>query len=613
MRLINILILMPFLTIFGANAQQNSVVPDQKLANLPNLSIGDSLPDFVIGKIINTNKKIDRTANYKNKLLIIDFWATGCAGCVLALPKMDSLQKQFGQKIKILPVTYEKEANVLTFWKNNINTKKTSLSSVVEDNIFAAYFRHRTIPHEVWVYNGKVVGITSSDYVDSNNIKMVLSGQQNDWPVKNDFYIFDGKKQPLFAMNPNQIDTVSTFVKYSAISDYKEGANSEGFGASGIVRDSRKRTVRAFFVNHPIYNAYLINWSRAINFGDLVRPSFLIQPNQIVWEVEDKSRYIFVEGSGASQGWLKTNGICFESLNIDTGQTDADISKATIADLDRLLGLHARWEKRKEKVLVLLRTDKSIPLKSKHSLTDEYDNRLITHGSMHQLRDSPVSTLTKKMNEEAGNPYVFDETSYIEKVDLDLNFSSWTDIVGINKALQPYGLALKEEDRVVDKFVFTEVNRDMLVNGKKIDEAKDRRVAKKGLKDPSNEENDLFLSANKKKAGVVTLPSGLQYKIIRQGNGVKPTLTDKVSVNYTAMLVNGKIFDSSLEKGIPYVIDNISNVIKGWTEALQLMPVGSKWIIYVPADLAYGASSNSGKFPKNSTMIFELELLKIRK
>ena len=613
MRLINIVALLFFLVVFNANAQQTSVVPDQKLANLPNLSIGDSLPDFAISKIINTNKKIIRTRDYKNQLLIIDFWATSCAGCVLALPKMDSLQKQFGQKIKILPVTYEKEADVLTFWKNNRNTKKLSLSSVVEDKIFAAYFRHRTIPHEIWVYNGKVVGITSSDYVDAGNIQMLLNGKQITWAIKNDFYVFDGTKHPLFIPDPNQMDTGATFLKYAAISDFKEGANSEGFGGSGIIRDSRKKTVRTFFLNHPIYNAYLINWSQIINFGDLVRPSFLIQPNQIIWEVGDKSKYIFTEGSGALQAWLKINGICFESLNPDSGQTDVDVHKTVIADLDRLLGLHARWEKRKEKILVLVRTDKSIQLKSKHALTDEYDERLISKASIHQLRDSPLGTIIKKLNQEPENPYVFDETAYAKNLDMDLNFSSWTDISGIKKALRAYGLDLKEEERLVDKFVFTEINGGMLVDVKSSDEAKARRAAQKGMKDPSVEENNLFLLANQKKTDVISLPSGLQYKVIRQGNGSRPGPTDKVMVNYTGMLVNGKIFDSNMESGKPYVIENLTNIIKGWTEALQLMPVRSKWVIYVPANLAYGSSSGSGKFPRNSNMIFELELLQIIK
>ncbi|MBB5620641.1 FKBP-type peptidyl-prolyl cis-trans isomerase/thiol-disulfide isomerase/thioredoxin [Pedobacter cryoconitis] len=612
MKLLTILVPVLIWITFNASAQKVYTVPNQNMTNLPNLSIGDQVPDFPIGKMINSSKKSERTGEYKNQLLIIDFWATSCSGCVEALPKMDSLQKQFGLKVKILPVTYEKEINALTFWKNNKNTKKLSLSSVVEDKIFASYFKHKTIPHEVWIYKGKVIGITSSDFVSTDNIQMVLNGQQINWPVKNDFFVFDASKGLLFNPDPNQVDTTSTFLKYAAISDYKEGVNAEGFGGSGIIRNKDKKTIRAFFLNYPVYNAYLSNWMYLINSTDLVRPTSIITPNQIVWEVLDKSKYTFLQGSGALQSWLSVNGICFESLNPDSGQTDVAVHRSIIADLDRLLGLHARWEKRKETVFVLVQTDKKIPLKSKHALTAEYDDRLITKGSLHQFRDSPLSTITSQMNQQADNPYVFDETGYTENVDIDLNFSSWTDIAAIKKALQAYGLDLRQEERLVDKFVFTETNGGSLVDNNLIIEAKARREAQKNMKGPSTEENNLFPAMNKKKPGVVTLSSGLQYKIIHQGKGAKPTLNDKVSVNYTATLVNGKIFDSSLERGIPYVI-TVGAGIKGWTEALQLMSVGSKWIVYIPADLAYGGSSNSGKIPPNSILIFEIELLQIIK
>lgn len=610
MRLINIIAIQLFLIVFNVDAQKTYKVPDQDMADLPNLSIGDKLPYFTIKKIINSNKKSGLTAEYNDQLLIIDFWATNCSGCVAALPKMDSLQKKFGSKIKILPVTYEKEAYVLNFWKNNKYTRHLSLSSVIEDKTFSSYFKHKSIPHEVWIYKGKVIGITSSDFVIADNIQLVLDGKKINWPVKNDFYVFDATKQLLFAPDPNQIDTGSTFMKYAAISDYKEGVNSEGFGASGIVRDPRKKMVRAFFLNHPIYSAYWINWNYLIKTEDLVRPATTFTANQIVWEVLNRSKYMFLEGSGGLQDWLVRNGICFESVNPDTGQTDVAIHKSTIADLDRLLRLHVRWEKRNEKVLVLVRTDKSVILKSKKALTDQYDDHLVIKGSLHQFRDSPLSSITRQMNQQADNPYVFDETDYTGNLDIDLNFSSWTDIAGIKKSLQHYGLDLKEEERMVDKFVFTELDGGGIADSKLIGDSKARKAAQKDMKGPSSEENNLFLMMNKKKVGIVALPSGLQYKIIHQGKGVKPSLTNKVSVNYTGMLVNGKIFDSSLEKGLPYIL-NVDQVMKGWSEALQLMPVGSKWIIYIPSNLAYGGGSNSGQIPPGSTLIFEIELLQI--
>jgi FKBP-type peptidyl-prolyl cis-trans isomerase len=126
----------------------------------------------------------------------------------------------------------------------------------------------------------------------------------------------------------------------------------------------------------------------------------------------------------------------------------------------------------------------------------------------------------------------------------------------------------------------------------------------------NRKEGDTFLAANKAKEGVVTLPSGLQYKILKEGNGPKPTATDTVTCNYRGTLISGKEFDSSYKRGEPTAFP-VSGVIKGWTEALQLMPVGSKWQLFVPADLAYGDRSPSPDIGPGDTLIFEVELLKI--
>src|SRR5260370_41470865 len=122
-----------------------------------------------------------------------------------------------------------------------------------------------------------------------------------------------------------------------------------------------------------------------------------------------------------------------------------------------------------------------------------------------------------------------------------------------------------------------------------------------------------FLAANKTKEGVVTWPSGLQYKILTEGTGPKPTATDTVSCNYRGTLINGTEFDSSYKRGQPASFP-VTGVIKGWTEAVQLMPVGSKWQLFVPSDLGYGdrgADPRSGIGP-GPTLIFEVELLSIQ-
>ena len=120
-----------------------------------------------------------------------------------------------------------------------------------------------------------------------------------------------------------------------------------------------------------------------------------------------------------------------------------------------------------------------------------------------------------------------------------------------------------------------------------------------------------FMAENAKKEGVVTLENGLQYKVVKEGNGPKPSLNDRVNVHYHGMLIDGTVFDSSVERGTPATF-GLTQVIKGWTEILQLMPVGSKWTVYIPENLAYGANPRPGGAIKPyMTLIFDIELLSI--
>jgi FKBP-type peptidyl-prolyl cis-trans isomerase FklB len=121
---------------------------------------------------------------------------------------------------------------------------------------------------------------------------------------------------------------------------------------------------------------------------------------------------------------------------------------------------------------------------------------------------------------------------------------------------------------------------------------------------------EAFLAENKTKPGVVTLPSGLQYKILTEGKGPKPTASDTVTCNYRGTLISGKEFDSSYKRGQPAQFQ-VGGVIKGWTEALQLMPVGSKWQLFIPPDLAYGDRGAGADIGPGETLIFEVELLTI--
>ena len=124
------------------------------------------------------------------------------------------------------------------------------------------------------------------------------------------------------------------------------------------------------------------------------------------------------------------------------------------------------------------------------------------------------------------------------------------------------------------------------------------------------EKGKAFLEENAKKEGIVTLPSGLQYEVITEGNGKKPSATERVKCHYEGTLIDGTLFDSSIKRGQPAVF-GVNQVIKGWVEALQLMSEGSKWRLFIPSELGYGAQQAGEMIPPHSTLIFEVELIEV--
>jgi FKBP-type peptidyl-prolyl cis-trans isomerase len=152
------------------------------------------------------------------------------------------------------------------------------------------------------------------------------------------------------------------------------------------------------------------------------------------------------------------------------------------------------------------------------------------------------------------------------------------------------------------KQILTDVQNDV---------RKEQQEKMKEAADKNKKEGEAFLAANKDKEGVKTTASGLQYKVITEGTGPKPTATDTVVCNYKGTLIDGKEFDSSFKRGEPATFP-VSGVIKGWTEALQLMPAGSKYQLFIPPDLAYGERGAGAEIGPDSTLIFEVELISIK-
>lgn len=201
-----------------------------------------------------------------------------------------------------------------------------------------------------------------------------------------------------------------------------------------------------------------------------------------------------------------------------------------------------------------------------------------------------------------------DKASYAIGLDIGKTFKRQSIEINEDALLQGVKDAIRKDSLYL--LTEAEIQQTMMTFQKEMMEKQTAKM--KELGDKNKKEGDAFLAANKTKEGVKTTASGLQYKVITAGTGATPKATDKVKVNYRGTLVNGTEFDNSYKRGEPIVF-TVGSVIKGWTEALQLMKVGDKWQIFIPSELAYGEQGAGQTIPPNSTLIFDVELLGIEK
>lgn len=199
-----------------------------------------------------------------------------------------------------------------------------------------------------------------------------------------------------------------------------------------------------------------------------------------------------------------------------------------------------------------------------------------------------------------------------KKISTTLDSVSYSLGVSIGKNLKAQGLDSLNIDLLSKAFSDVFKNGTLLVTAEKADQVLSEYFGglQKAKLEKNIKEGQKFLEDNKKKPGVTTLPSGLQYMVIKDGSGPIPKETDKVTTHYHGTLLDGTVFDSSVDRGQPATFP-VNGVIKGWVEALQLMKVGSKWKLFVPSELAYGERGAGGAIGPNATLIFDVELISI--
>jgi FKBP-type peptidyl-prolyl cis-trans isomerase FklB len=201
-----------------------------------------------------------------------------------------------------------------------------------------------------------------------------------------------------------------------------------------------------------------------------------------------------------------------------------------------------------------------------------------------------------------------DSLNYAFGIDIGNSLKS-NGMEGVNPQLIQQGITEVLDTTVAESFTKEEAQE--MIQGFFRELAQQKQEEERKKYESNKEIGAAFLEENKSKAGVVALSNGLQYEVIKEGTGAKPTVNDKVTVHYHGTLIDGKVFDSSVERGQPATF-GLRQVIPGWTEILQLMPTGSKWKVYIPQEMAYGERGMRDIKPF-STLIFDIELLEIVK
>lgn len=430
--------LWPYLGVFAQTAKPQTT--------LEAVQVGDKIPDeaWSLPLSVVNHPAGNRTIalnNYKDKLLILDFWATWCGPCVTSLEKLNTLQAQFKDRLYVLPVTYQESTVVTSF----MSKKQWKLPSVTSDSVLSHFFPHVSVPHQVWIMDGSVIAIVGPEYATAANIDEVLKGEKVRMHMKNELLDFDASK-PLL-INGNGGD--GSNLLYQSIITHR--INTRSSGAS-------RRPDRV-----AIYNADLISLYReAFSY----RIPYAGRRNRIILHVNDSLRRLILSPEAELVGdfekdlplirWLKKNTYCY-SLTFPVNVPPKKMYAIMQNDLNRFfaayLGVQGRVEKQKVKCLVLIRTASDDLLSTKGG-----SPLLKTNTGAFRLQNKPFRLLVANLiNANWRSPYpIIDATGYEGNIDIELS-GPLSDLGQVKKELAMYGLDLVERERWIDMLIISTI------------------------------------------------------------------------------------------------------------------------------------------------------------
>jgi thiol-disulfide isomerase/thioredoxin len=399
------------------------------------LTIGDKLPDLNLDVISGTEIKPVRISQLKAGLILFDFWEVNCSSCIKAMPKLDSLQAIFGDKIKIILVTKNSSVQVKNLFKRIRKPLPSHLLMIENDQALHRLFPYNTVPHHIWIdSNREVRFITDGFYANERNITRFIRHEKFQLPFKNEIEDFDISK-PLWLEGGGRLYDHLEFYSYlmSRIKEY-------GGGVIDFQKDTAAKTIGIKLINQPLIEFYRLAFSKS----PVGKYYF---NNRIILDVKDSSRLISRSDSLISEQWRNENLKSYE-LRIPL-EMEANVYDLMQEDINRFFPYSAKVERRKVKCLLLVRTGDIQNFKSRGGTPYKKETNGIFKIRNMGIQTSLIPFLSYALS-TLPTPLI-DETNYFEKLDIEIN--SKKDLVSLKNELNKYGLDLLVGDRELEMLI----------------------------------------------------------------------------------------------------------------------------------------------------------------
>lgn len=427
----------------GLCQQKNTMMP---------LDTGQKMPDVVLTNIINYKKNSIELSDIKEKLVIIDFWGTGCRGCIESFPHMEQLQKHFGDSIQIIMVNSQSEDSTIKFFKLHPKIKIPALPFATGDTILSRYFPHYTVPEHVWIdEDGIIRAITYGENATIQNIQKVLKGESLSLRSKKDVHGFN-RELPIIAQNE---EPFINKMKYS----------SSLFSAiDGIGGYSSFRKDGVEYPYHIQYNDMPARSLFIYAFQENGKYDFWGAKNSVILDMKDKLRFEVPSDPQKYNYWQTHYSYCYD-LWVPPDQASR-IYGIMKRDLENYFNAYGKIEKRKVECFVLVRTTKKNILHSKGGKSG-YSFRKAPHDTSAYFSNMPfkdfVIYLRSLLDQQQLITPFMDATKYNARVDIALPASLFDikfDLKLLRQSLMKYGLDIKAEKRKIDVLVIHELDAE---------------------------------------------------------------------------------------------------------------------------------------------------------